>query len=443
MKLLPDYDTVILDEAHTVESVAGDHLGLSITSGQIDYQLKKLFNDQSNKGLLVHHGLVAAQKQVVECYRLADEFFGELFAWNLDASTGKNSQITRVRKAAIVPNRLSRGLSKLANLLRQEASRLDKEEEKQDLNSAHDRLQLLSDGVHQWIHQSIDDSVHWLEISQRRSRPLVKLVASPIDVGPALRRMLFEPTRTVVLTSATLSLNHEGEFDYFKSRVGLTSTNTIQLDSPFDFREQAQVICVPDMPDPARNRNGFEDKCSEMIQRYVSRTKGHAFVLFTSYDLMRKMGQRLNQWLVENDYAFYSQADGTPRGLMIDNFKKNPRGVLFGTDSFWQGVDVPGDALQNVIITKLPFAVPDHPLVESRMERIEQNGGNAFSEFSLPEAIVKFRQGFGRLIRTQEDRGIVVVLDPRIQTKFYGRLFLNSLPDCNVEQESAFDVDYN
>ena len=443
VKLLPDYDTVILDEAHTVEAVAGDHLGLSITSGQIDYQLKKLFNDQSNKGLLVHHGLVEVQKQVVECYRLADEFFVELVNWNsMQRSTGRNSSaIKRVRESSIVANRLSPGLTKLANKVRQAAARINKEEEKQDLNSAHDRLVALSDAIHQWINQTIDGSVYWLEFGHRRSGLQVKLVAAPIDVGPALRSMLFEPTPTVVLTSATLSLNHEGSFDYYKSRTGLTSANTIQLDSPFDYSRQAKLICLSDMPDPGKERTAFEDACVPMIQRYVDRTNGHAFVLFTSYELMKKMGQRLNRWLVENDYAFYSQADGVPRTQMVENFKKNPRGVLFGTDSFWQGVDVPGDALQNVIITKLPFAVPDHPLIEARMDRIESNGGNAFAEYSLPEAIVKFRQGFGRLIRTQDDRGIVVVLDPRIKTKFYGRMFLDSLPDCRRVEESLRSED--
>jgi ATP-dependent DNA helicase DinG len=155
-------------------------------------------------------------------------------------------------------------------------------------------------------------------------------------------------------------------------------------------------------------------------------------VLFTSYALMRQMASQLTTWLTQQNLALYSQAEGMPRNQMLERFRENPRAVLFGTDSFWQGVDVPGDALQNVIITKLPFSVPDQPLIQARLEAIREAGRNPFVEYQVPEAVIKLRQGFGRLIRTQRDHGMVVILDPRVKTKPYGRIFLESLPECEV-----------
>jgi ATP-dependent DNA helicase DinG len=435
VSLLPPYDAVIMDEAHTIESVASDHLGLKLTNGQIDYNLRRLFNDRTGKGLLAEETFRAIRFQVSRCRDQCDQFFAELDAWLSAQPLSFNGRIARPN---LIANRLSSALSAVAVMITERAAGISGDAQRQDFLAAAERLMGLAGLLERWLAQTEPDAVYWLERSHdRTAAPRFTLAAAPLDVGAVLKKQLFQAVKSVILASATLTTGREN-FDFFQTRLGVTRAETLKVGSPFDYARQVKLILVTDLPDPGLARKDYERLTAAMIERYVLRTEGRAFALFTSYESLRRAEARLSLTLRPHGVSIYSQGGGMPRSHLLEKFKSDPRAVLLGTDSFWQGVDVPGEALQNVIITKLPFRVPDQPLLQARLEAIRAAGGNPFQELQLPEAIIKLRQGFGRLIRTRSDRGLVVILDPRVVTKPYGRAFLQSLPDCPVVHESAY-----
>jgi ATP-dependent DNA helicase DinG len=433
--ILPDYQTVIFDEAHTIESVAASHLGVSLSEGQFDYLLNKLYNDRANRGLLVFHKLTGAQQLVTEIRHLCHDWFVAVQEWS-EQFARKNGRLDRKLD---IENQVSAALSELGRKLALAADRVKDDGDKVELTAASERCATLATELVSWVRQDEEGAVYWIEKSGRKRDRLV-LVSAPVEVGPILRDQLFNKTPSVILTSATLDVGG-GDFGFLRSRVGLSGGKAVRLGSPFDFKQQVRLILSSNMADPSAQSAQFQTQVCERLQRHLLDTQGRAFVLFTSYFLMQFCSERLIGWMAEHDLTVFCQGKGLPRSAMLQRFKDDPRAVLFGTDSFWQGVNVPGEALQNVIIPKLPFSVPDHPLLEARLESIRRRGGNPFREYQIPEAVIKLKQGFGRLIRHRNDQGRVVILDPRILNKPYGRMFVNSLPDCRLEIDDGNNIE--
>lgn len=479
--ILPVYNRVILDEAHHIEDVATDHFASKISRLSILRTLLRLSADKQGKIAALkrkveeHQGKAPSKEWNAIHTRLNIDITGqreqiiitlttvsEAYLYFIDtvmnvikneeASTDENKlRIVNSHRShpfwtkEIVPHTMrliesiDRYAASLTNLEKDLTFISNEQFQEQtkgirfEINALSSRLSQSSVILKNFITSDPPPtSVRWIEAQFLRSMKNILLIDADLDVAKRLVTYLFEKFPTVILCSATLTTNRQ--FNFIRRRLGLTSelcpNRTITehiYDSPFNYEQQALFAIPTDIPNPTDD--DFITKATDKIWQAIQASRGNAFVLFTSYSMMKSCYQLIASRLQDHKYVAMKQGDDNRQSL-LNRFRTTDRSILFGTDSFWEGVDVVGDALRCVIIVKLPFRVPSEPIIQARTEAIRAQGGDPFMEYSLPNAIVKFKQGFGRLIRNKQDRGCVVCLDSRLLCKGYGKQFLNSLPKC-------------
>jgi ATP-dependent DNA helicase DinG len=409
--LLPEYDAVIFDEAHELEETAGQYFGTGVSS----YQFDELVRDILAVSRLRKFGGAELERILSRLSEIAMIFFARVPAG--DGKAAFRARHAFLQDAADVYGNLHAALDLIASQLE---LLKDPPEEVQPLLFRTRKI----GGSLRFVMESEDESfVYWVE---RRGRGCF-LQATPIEVSTILSGALFEKTDTVILTSATLAVANS--FHYVRERLGVGACRTLAVSGTFDYQRQAMLYVPQDLPDP-RSPAFFQAACAE-VSRLLDLSRGRAFVLFTSNQQMRMMHDRISPDL---DYPTLLQGTA-PRSALLETFRATPHCVLFATASFWQGVDVPGEQLSCVIIDKLPFAVPSDPVVEARIRSIRERGGNPFYEYQIPQAAIALKQGFGRLIRSRSDRGVLALLDHRITRQRYGQVFFDSLPGYRFTTE--------
>ncbi len=425
--ILPPFKAVVLDEAHLIEEIATEFLGYEVSNYRIPNLLNYLYSIRTGKGFLPS---AIKEDDLLDCWSLTIQRLHDLnqaFFSRLEDQFRDVFRTARLKKPNFTEDILSAPLQKMENELEALKDAMPDDESLEELGTYISRCRKIREELGLIITMEADETVYWYsrEPSGRSLRQTLHM--APIEVQEYLRPLVWEKFGPAVLTSATISTR--GDFEYLKERLGLEQCAQLRLESPFDYQNRVMIYIDSRIPDPGKRRPEYEEKIIQDIGRLVILSGGGAFVLFTSFRMLNKAFDRLAEPLEE--YGCLRQGD-KDRYDLLEDFRDHPSSVLFGTTSFWQGVDVPGESLKTVIIAKLPFAVPDDPVTEARIDLIRRKGGNPFREYQVPRAIIMLRQGFGRLMRHKEDYGIVAILDPRIRTRSYGKDFMASLPSCRV-----------
>lgn len=427
--VLPSFDAVVFDEAQNLEEAATQFLGLEISNSSLYHFLDRLHNPRAKKGLLTRldHALAPHVRKLAMTVRKSAEAFFSHFL----EEYGKENRVLRFYKPPLLDNKVYAPLESLREALKSLEAGLHSEEDRVDAAAVAEKCFEFNNTISAILNQNLSGYVYWIEIIGRKRFSRVVLRGVPIHVAEELQLQVFEKLDRIVMTSATLTTHKK--FEFIKERLGYQPHEELQLDAPFDYPNQALLYVPRDLPEPGSETGPYVEELSKRCRELVFASGGNTFILFTSYSLLNQIYEKLDGGGLP--FPLIRQGD-LPASLMIERFKEKPS-VIFGTSSFWQGVDIPGEALQSVIITKLPFDVPKEPLTEARIEELKRQQINPFSHYQIPRAIIQLNQGFGRLIRKRTDIGVVSLLDSRLSRRGYGKKFIASLPACPVVTEMS------